>query len=179
MLAHPALLPLAHRMAGHAAAVLLTGTGSLAAIDFRNQIALGSIIVTVVILAIAGLFTIRSKIANVWREEAEGEKAAKERAHEELKEALRERADFERDQQELRHALKNDIAVRDLRIQALESKTDLEGALERIRQMNAELAGILGAQIADAMDAGARRSEERDHRTHALLEEIRDKLPSP
>lgn len=175
MFLHPAVLPLIYRMTGHGAA-LLTGAIGLIAVDFRDQITLGSIMVTVVIMAIAGLFTIRTKIANVWREEAEGERAAKERAQEELKQAAVERAEFERYQQELRHELKNQIAAQRHQIVALEAKTDLTVALENIREMNADLAGSFANQIAEVLATGSMRSEERDQRTHELLEEIRDRI---
>lgn len=174
----PALFPLVHKMLGHAA-IATAGVGGLVAVDFRDQITTGSIIVAAAVLVVAGLFTVRSRIANVWREEAEGEKAAKERVQVELAEALRERAAFERDQTELRHQLKNDLAARDLQLQALEAKTDLTSALDAIRAMNETTTAAIAAAhdktdhaIADAIALVL----ERDGKTHDLLEEIRDRI---
>lgn len=169
----PQLLALAYRMLGHAA-YLLAGVGSVAAVDLRNQITLASIVVTSAVIAVAGLFTIRSKIANVWREEAQGQKEKAERLADELAVALAERAAFERDQQELRHAQETQIAALTNDLKILEAKTDLTGALEAIRVMNETTI----AAVASAVAVRSGDADERDKHTHELLEEIRDRLPA-
>jgi len=170
VLASAPLLPLVYRMTGHAAG-LLAGSGVVAAVDFRDQITLGSIIVTCVLVGIAGLFTIRAKIANVWREEAEGERAAKERLQDELEAERQARVEFDKQQQELRHDLKGEIAALKAQLQVMEAKTDLTAALETIRQMNESTVAAVSTAIRQGL-------EDRDQRTHTLLVEIRDKLPA-
>lgn len=158
-MSHP-MLPLLYKMLGHFT-VLTTAVGSLVAVDinFRDQITLGSIVVTICIICVAGIITIRSKIATIWREEAEGERAAKERLQEELNEQKLAYKEFEKQQQELRHDLKNKIAELATQLKVMEAKTDLSAALESINK------------IAIAQEDG-------HHQTHNLLIEIRDKLPS-
>ena len=164
-----ALFPLAHKVAGYAIYVLAGGAVA-EVIDFTHTITLGTVLLAVVIGAIASLMTIRSKVASVWREEAEG-------AEKRLEQEKRSRAEFDRQQQELRHDLKDKIAGLTAQLKVMEAKTDLSAALESIREMNAELATNVAAQIADAMVANGERSEARDARTHELLEAIRDRLP--
>jgi flagellar motility protein MotE (MotC chaperone) len=172
----PALLPMTHKMLGHAS-YLLAGVGGLVAVDLREQITISSIIVACVILAIAFLFTARSKIATVWREEADGQKAKAERLQTELDAARADRAEFDKAQQDLRHGLTTEIATLTANMKVLEAKTDLTKALETIRQINeagvaaivGELSGAIGSAIRMALD-------DRDNRLYGLLEEIRDTL---
>lgn len=153
------VLVLVYKMLGHLAIYsAITGWILAIDIDFRGQITLGSIIIATLVIFIAGLFTIRSKIAEIWREEAEGERQAKERCQEELNKERLSRADFEREQQEIRHELKNQIAALTGQLKVMESKTDLTAALDALNE--------IAAQQHDGHDA-----------THRLLEEIRDKLP--
>lgn len=170
----PQLLPPVYKMLGHAV-IAITSLGGLLAIDFTSSVTLGSIIVTVVILAVAGIFTIRSKIADIWREEAEGERAAKERLQEELATEKASRAEFEKEQQEIRHDLKNQIAGCKAQLQVMEAKTDLTMALEEIRKMQQETIQSISNSIADIF---IERSKHEHDQTHRLLEEIRDKLPT-
>jgi len=159
MTSHP-MLPLLYKMLGHFA-IFGTAVGGILAVDvdFRNQITLGSLFIAAVILVISGVFTARSKIATVWREEAEGEKAAKERLQQELNQALANHSAFEKNQQEIRHELKNKIAELSSQIKVMEAKTDLTAALKAIKEI-------------------AVAQEEGHHETHNILKEIRDKLPS-
>lgn len=156
------MLLLLHKSLGQATGLLAT-FGLFTAVDFNHTITLGSVLIAFIILAIAGVFTIRSKIATIWREEAEGERAAKERAEEAL---IRERGDrvvFERQQQELRHDLKNEVAGLKAQLKAVEARTDLSSAITAIKDMNQD-------SLTVSLDA---------HRaTQDLLKEIRDKLPS-
>lgn len=164
---------LAHKTLGHFA-VLVTSAGVFTAIDFTHTITLGSIVVTFVVAVVAGVFTIRSRIANIWRQEAEGERAAKERLDEELAAEKESRARFEREQQELRHGLKNKIAELKAEREVLAARTDLTVALDAIQKINEQTS----ESIIDAFRSGGDRSRERDETTHRLLTEIRDKLPA-
>lgn len=150
----------------------------MAAVDFSHTITLGSVLIAFIIIAISGVFTIRSKIAGIWRQEAEGERAKASRLELELAKERADRLVFERAQQELRHDLKGEVVALKAQLKAVEAKTDLTVALEAIRVMNAELAEHVSGAIMQVMKTGSQLSEDRDHRTHVLLSEIRDKLPS-
>jgi len=171
------LLLLAHKMLGLGTLIAATG-GVLAVVDFTDKITLGSILTTFAIVAVAGIFTIRSKIATIWREEAEGERSAKERLQEELSEEKADRADFERQQQELRHDLKDQISGLRAQLKVMEAKTDLTSALDAIKQMNETAVGVISHAVTDVLERTSKLSEQRDKQTHQILGEIRDKLPS-
>ena len=167
------VLLLIHKTLGHAAIILISA-GVFTAIDFTHTISLGSIMLGFLLIVGAGVVTVRSKIAAIWREEAEGERAAKERAQEELADTRADRAQFEREQQELRHELKNQVAATTAQLKVLEAKTDLTLALESIRQMNEETVDKIAHLVVDTF---VKKSKEEHAETHRLLEEIRDKLP--
>jgi len=168
------LLLLAHKTLG-TLALLVGSAGVFTAIDFSRTITLGSILIGIVIVIISALFTIRSKIATIWREEAEGERAAKERLEEQLGDEKASRAAFEREQQELRHELKGKIAELSAQLQVMEAKTDLTTALETIKEMNETSVNAIRVAITESfMDRSAKEHAE----THKLLGEIRDKLPA-
>jgi hypothetical protein len=167
------VLLLAYKTLGHLA-VLIVGAGVFTAVDFSHTITLGSVLLAFIVIAVSGVFTVRSRIANIWRQEAEGERAAKERLQEELDEARASRALFERKQQELRHDLKDELAGLRAHIKVMEAKTDLSIALEAIQKLNERTTEAIVA----AMQNTSQLSETRDQATHQLLAEIRDKLPS-
>lgn len=165
-------LPLIHKMLGHAIG-LFTAGGAVAAVDFRNQVTLGSVIVAGIVLVVAGLFTIRSKIASVWREEAEGEKAKASRLEEELEAERASRVEYEKEQTEIRHELRAEIADLGAQLKVMEARTDLSAAIDAIRDVNATVVGAVTASVSESL----RGSRDRDDRMYALLEEIRDRLP--
>ncbi len=156
---------------------LLTSAGVVFAIDFNHTITLGSVLTAFIVIAIAGVFTVRSKIATVWRQEAEGERARAHRLEETLAKERDDRIQLERQQQELRHDLKGEVVALKAQLKAVEAKTDLTAALEAIRQMNAALAEQLSGSIVAVLKELAATSERRDAGFHSLLTEIRDKLP--
>lgn len=168
------LLPLAHKMLGQLG-LIIVGTGIATAVDFTKTITLGSVILGAVILVGVGIVTARSKIAVIWREEAQGERAAKERLQEELAEEKASRAAFEREQQEIRHELKGELAACKAQLKVMEAKTDLTTALESIRKMNEETVTTIGELVVDTF---VEKSKQEHAQTHKLLSEIRDKLPS-
>jgi hypothetical protein len=94
---------------------------ALLAIDLS---AINVVVVVVAALAVAagGLFTIRSNVAKVWRENYEGERAAHDEAE---KEILRQR--------ELKHSALNEAA-------ALRMRTDLVPVLESLGKITGLLA---------------------------------------
>ncbi len=156
---------------------LLTSAGVVFAVDFNHTITLGSVLTAFIVIAIAGVFTVRSKIATVWRQEAEGERARAHRLEETLAKERDDRLQLERQQQELRHDLKGEVVALKAQLKAVEAKTDLTAALEAIRQMNAALAEQLSGSIVAVLRELASTSERRDAGFHSLLTEIRDKLP--
>ncbi len=172
-----AMLFILWRALGHASG-LLTGAGVIAAVDFNRTITLGSVLVAFVIIAISGVFTIRSKIAGIWRQEAEGERARASRLEESLVKERSDRVQIERQQQELRHDLKGEVVALKAQLKAVEARTDLTAALEAIRQMNVTLAEQLSESIVSVLRELAATSERRDAGFHSLLTEIRDKLPN-
>ncbi len=157
---------------------LLASFGVIFAIDFNNTITTGSILIAFIIAVAAGAFTVRSKIATVWRQEAEGERARAARLEETLAKERSDRLQLERQQQELRHDLKGEVVALKAQLKAVEAKTDLTVALEAIREMNAHLAEQLSGSIVQVLRELAKTSEQRDAGFHALLTEIRDKLPT-
>ena len=165
-----------HKMLGHAISVF-AGAGIVAEIDFNHTITLGSILIVGVIAGLAGFFTIRSKIAEVWRLEAEGQRVAKETAEAELDREKQRRLKFEREQQELRHDLKAELAACKAQLKATEARTDLTAALEAIKEMS-EHGTAVSRMLSEAMSHASELSEQRDLRTQQLLVEIRDKLPA-
>ncbi len=124
---------------------LLFSLTVIATVDLSNEITLGSILIAFIIIAVSGVFTVRSKIATIWREEAEGERASKDRLEEILANERIERTAFERQQQEIRHELKGEIAALKAQIKVMEAKTDLSVALEAIREMHSNLADQVAA----------------------------------
>jgi hypothetical protein len=167
------ILILVHKTLG-LFAIFVTSAGVLAVVDFSQTITLGSILIAFIILVVSGVFTVRSRIATIWRQEAEGERAAKERLEEELADERVSRVEFEKQQQELRHDLKDQISGLKSQLKVMEARTDLTAALETIQKINEHTT----ESIVDAMHKTSMLSEQRDGATHKLLEEIRDKLPS-
>jgi len=167
------ILALTHKTLGQAI-TLFAGMGVFTAVDFSGSITLGSILIAAVIAAMAAFYTLRSRIATVWRDEAEGERAVRKRLERELADEKASRALFDREQQELRHELKDEIASCKAQLKVMEAKTDLTAALEAIRAINERTT----ESIVEAMTRTSGLSEERDSKTQALLVEIRDKLPN-
>lgn len=143
-----------------------------ATINFANTISLGSVLLALLGVGIAGIFTIRSRIATIWRQEAEGERASRIRVQGELAEAQAALVKSEHDQRELRHALKNEIIGLNAQLKVMEAKTDLTAALEAIHQMNEAST----TKIVSAMDHNAVETAKRDGAMLGLLAEIRDNL---
>jgi hypothetical protein len=169
-----ALLALIHKMIGHLA-IVMVGAGVFAAIDFSRTITLGSVLLGIIVLVVAAMFTIRSKIATIWREEAEGERARVARLEEQIAEEKEDRANFELAQQEIRHDLKDELAACKAQLKAMEARTDLTVALREIREMNENTVTKIGQLVVDTF---VEKSKQEHAETHKLLSEIRDKLPS-
>ena len=168
------LLALAYKALG-LGAVFISGIGLLATVNFTDTITLGSVLIAIIVLVVAALFTIRSKIATIWREEAEGERARADRLDEQLAHEKQSRADFDRQQQEIRHDLKDELAGCKAQLKAMEARTDLTVALREIRRMNEDSVNKIGELVIDTF---VEKSKHEHEATHQLLTEIRDKLPS-
>lgn len=167
------MLPLLHKTLGLAGG-LLASWGVFASVSLGNNIEVGSILIAAVIAAMAGVFTLRSKVADVWRQEAEGERTARQRIEQELADAAADRAKENEEQREIRHELKSRVAALEAQLKVMEARTDLSAALDAIRQMNDDRTH----QVVSTMRDTASLSEQRDQRTHELLEQIRDGLPA-
>lgn len=158
------------------------GIGSVfAQVDFSHTITLGSILLGIVIAAAAGLITIRSKVATVWQQEANGYREQAQRIGEELLAEKSSRAKFEREQQELRHALKDELAAVKAALKVEEAKHDLSTILERMQGLHSEaMAALTSAQSAAvdsvtlALQELGRKLEEGQAEQKVLLRDIRD-----
>lgn len=154
-----------------------------AQVDFKGTITLGSILIAILIAAIAGFATIRSRVSSIWREEANGWREKAERQEAELVAKQAEMSAFAHDQQEVRHQLKGELAAMSARLKVEEAKHDLGLLLERMQDLHNQAMTAMGSQTVAAVgdisrainDLGVRidegRREQRD-----LLTEIRDSL---
>jgi len=155
---------LLYKMSGIAALAFAVG-GLIAAISLHD----GAIVAAAVSVVVAAWLTARSKVGAIWREDAEGQRAAKEHLQETLTAERLERVEFEKQQQLLRHDLKDEMAGIRLKLQAAEVRTDLTTALDTIREMNA-------TTVKTVTDAISKALEERDGQIHAVLVQILDQL---
>lgn len=136
-----------------AIAAVAIGFGSMfAQVDFRGTITLGSILIAVLIAAIAGFATIRSRVSSIWREEAAGWREKAERLEEALAAERTARADEGRAQQEIRHQLKNDLAASAARLKVEEAKHDLGVLLERMQELHTEAMTTMGTSTVTAVE---------------------------
>lgn len=111
--------------------------------SFSGTITLGSIILGILVLIAAGFFTIRTNVAKVWREEAEGQKERADR--------LQEQLDAER---EVRHGLKSELAASEAMLTAERAKPDLSVVATAQAQMMEVLTQLAAASArADTTDS--------------------------
>lgn len=177
-----------------AAVGALGSTSMFAQVDFSHTITLGSVILGVIVTALAGLVTIRARVGDVWRQTAEGraerikelELAAKdaERDH------IEKLATFEREQQELRHGLKDDLAACRAELTLEKAKHDLGSVIEQMNTLHHEamtvmhdaqgeaVASVAGAilELGSKVEAGQSELRVGQRATLDLLKEIRDAL---
>lgn len=136
----------------------LGGHGS----SLYDAVEIGSVIIGVMIVAVAGLFTIRTNVAKVWREQAEAEKARNDdltakltemgKAHAREMAELREQTGADltalraevKEQHELKHRALADLAAANMR-------TDLTPVLTALADVKAAL-GALTSDVADTAD---------------------------
>jgi hypothetical protein len=130
--------------------VALAGSGAFVAeTQFSPTITLGSIIVGVVVIVVSGLFTIRSNVAKIWRETAEGERERgdqleqklkqQEEIHLEEKKALNDQIIREREEQQtIRHDMRNELATITLQLDAEKAKPDLSMILAQSKEQYAQ-----------------------------------------
>lgn len=138
----------------------MMGSGVLAvAKGTYDTIEVSAIVVGLLVVAVAGVFTIRSNVAKIWREQAEGEKARNEQLVLQLAEAVKghaaELAEIRThhaetiaalrteaaEQRELKHTALTDLAAANMR-------TDLTGLLKQLGVQHQEVLGKLDALTA-------------------------------
>jgi hypothetical protein len=129
----------------------MVGTGALAvAKGTFDTIEITAIVLGLVVVAVAGVFTIRSNVAKIWREQAEGEKARNEQLVLSLAEAVKEHAEElakirgqhaeaiaalraeAAEQRELKHTALTDLAAANMR-------TDLTELLRQLGVQHKEI----------------------------------------
>ncbi len=121
-------------------ALILAGIGPstvMAEADFSGTITLGSIILGIVVLIAAGFFTIRSNVASVWRQEAEGWKENAKHEAERREAAVAEMQSQLDAEREVRHELKNDLAACQALLSIEKAKPDLSLIIETTRENTA------------------------------------------
>ncbi len=134
----------------------------LAQANFSSTITLGSIILGIIVLVVAALFTIRSNVASVWRQEAEGWKARAEEMQLKLDE-----------EREVRHELKNELAGCRAELVIEKAKPDLSLIVEQgkenyanaMRDITAMVGGIVETQnqMLDVLGKLATQVEQNGH----------------
>lgn len=67
-----------------------TAAGLIAATNATNTLQVLAIVGGLAVVAVAGVFTIRSNVAKIWREQSEGEKARADKLQTELAEVVKE-----------------------------------------------------------------------------------------
>jgi len=167
------------------------GSGSIAAgtasvfaqVDFSHTITLGSIIVGLVVAGAAFLFTLRSRIATIWKQEAEGWREKAERLAQEVAEERLKASTFAREQQEIRHGLKDELAACRAELKVEQAKHDLTAVLERMQSFHSEaMTAMTTAQTAavDSVTAELKllgqKLEAGQAEQKLLLREIRDSV---
>lgn len=128
-----------------------SGIAAIGMVDYKGTITLGSVITAILVAAIAGFFTLRSKVASAWREEAEAERAKADRLSQELREQKEQRLIFEREQQEIRHGLKDEIAGLKATLEVEKAKHDLGSLLEKMQAFHADAMTAMVANTGDAV----------------------------
>jgi len=125
------------------------GLGALAVVQGGNAtstLQVAAIVVGLVVVAVAGIFTIRSNVAKVWREQAEGEKARVATLTNDLAEARRENAEalaaatlqHAAELAKLLHDLEEERSVRtrlDTELVELRQKTDLSVVVAKLDEL--------------------------------------------
>jgi hypothetical protein len=142
--------------------------------NFSNTIPLGSIILGLIVVAVAGFFTIRSNIASTWKDNYEGERVKRKQAEEDLvnmkAELLDQMASEREEQGRLRHDLKDQLATVKAQLMVAQAKTDLSVVMAT----QVEMRDVLH-QLADAATKASRTDEKLDE-VHHLVNSHRDEL---
>lgn len=126
----------------------------LAQTNFSGTVTLGSILLGIIVLVVAAMFTIRSNVAAVWRQEAEGWKAAAEREQEKREAALLEHAEQLEAERVVRHQLKDELATVNALLLVEKAKPDVSALVElskenyanAMRDISSMVEGIISTQ---------------------------------
>lgn len=177
-----------------AAALPLGSASVFAQVDFSHTITLGSIILGVLLTAVAGLFTIRTQVVNVWRQTAEGRLERIKELEIDAKDAEREHAlalaTLEREQLDIRHDLKAELAACKAELTIEKAKHDLGSVIEQMNNLHHEAIiemrksqGESDSTVAAALvelggrvEAGQAELHTGQQQTLGILTDIRDAL---
>jgi hypothetical protein len=110
---------------GQTALVIFTGVETVAVTNFSSTITLGSVILGVLVLVVAGFFTVRANIAKVWHENYDAEVVRRKQAEERCQELLNEMHRERDEQAKLRHDLKGELTAVSLALEAEKLKPNL------------------------------------------------------
>jgi hypothetical protein len=108
-----------------AALVMFTSVETVAVTNFSSTITLGSIILGVLVLVVAGFFTVRANIAKVWHENYDAEVVKRKQAEDRCQELLATLHQEREEQQKIRHDLKGELTAMTLALEAEKLKPNL------------------------------------------------------
>lgn len=109
------------------------GLGMLAVVNgVYNAIEVVAIAVGLVVVAVAGVFTIRSNVAKIWREQAEGEKAKNEDLTKQIAATTLAHASEIADAKLAEAALQAEIHALNVHLEAARARTDLTPVMETL-----------------------------------------------
>lgn len=131
-----------------ASTLLTTGVGI-------QSVYIGATLLGVAMFALAAFFTVRSKVAEVWRQEAEGWREKSDGLEATL---TREREE----QRDVRHALKQEVGTMKALLAVERAKTDLSGVMELLAA-ESERAATRAERIVEALEAVATKLNGEKH----------------
>jgi hypothetical protein len=156
------------------------GFGSVALfarVSYSGTVTIGSILFAIAVAALAGMYTIRAKVATVWKEEAIGYEAQAERLKDEITTLQADRASFDLEQQELRHGLKDNLAAVKAALEVEKAKHDLTSVITSLQEMHTEAMHEIyktATEATGALQASQEALLAGQQAQMAVLTEIRD-----
>lgn len=148
---------LVHRVTPHDMTPVLgaLGMGSLVAVatGAYNAIEVGGILLALLVVAVAGIFTIRSNVAKIWREQAEGEKARNLDLTAQLAEVITEHADVIAKMKLADAEVVAELHRVAAELEAANLRTDLTSVVTKMADHHAETIAVL-LSINDSLTKG-------------------------
>jgi hypothetical protein len=118
-------------------------SAALAGVGFSQTINLGAVLLALLIVTLAGVFTLRANLAKTWQHNYEAERVRAEQAEAEA-----------REQRELKHDLKSELAAAKMKTDQTPLFAGITQILERLS--NAESSGVeTVSKLLEAMDERA------------------------